>query len=162
MTKIIFREVIIWLISIFIAAIIWYPVYTTIPYAHLLHGFIAIVFMIQFFRWFVFYDHVILFKKNYGKLLSIFISFAIGAIVWSKGQEILLIAENQILEDLMYKGRSDINLGLEESYNFFVYLRNILILCNLGTPGLAFMLILKIVYKTIGMGSNKVKTYLGK
>lgn len=158
----IYREVIIWIISFIVGAIVWSPIFLKIPYAHTALGIFSIVIMIQFFRWFVFYDNVIFFRTKIGILLSIFISFAIGAIVWSKGQEIMLIAENQVIEDIMILHAPKVSLGLEETYKLFEYLRNLLAFCNFGTPVLAFMMILKIIYKTIGMGSKKVKTYLGK
>jgi hypothetical protein len=160
--KLVLREILVWLFSIGIAAIVWYPIYSKIPYNHLVLGMFSIVIMIQFFRWFVFYDQVLLFKRNYYKLASILVAFAIGAVVWSKGQEILLVAENQTIEDIVPLGTKKIELGMEATYNLFAYLRNLLVFCNAGTPGLAFMFILKIIYKTIGLGNQKVKTYLGK
>jgi hypothetical protein len=160
--RLIGRECFAWIFSVIIAALIWYPIFSKIPYIHLGLGMFAIVSMIQFFRWFVFYDQVIFFKRNYYKLASILIAFAIGAVVWSKGQEVLLIAENQAIEDIVPLGTKKIELGMEATYQLFAYLRNLLVFCNAGTPGLAFMFILKIIYKTIGLGSQKVKTYLGK
>lgn len=161
-SKLIIRECLIWLASLVIAIVIWYPITGKIPYDHLALGLFAIVMMIQFFRWFVFYEQVILFHKKYYILASILFSFAIGVVVWSKGQAVLLTAENQSIEDIVPLGTKKIELGLEASYNLFRYLRNLLVLCNFGTPGLAFMLILKIVYKTIGMGNYKVKSFVGK
>lgn len=162
--KLIIRELAVWIVSIGIAYVIWYPIFSKISFLHQFFGIFSIVMMIQFFRWFVFYDQVIIFKRGYHKAFFILIIFAIGAITWSKGQEILLIAENQALEDIAKTSveKLKVELSMQESYNLFAYLRNLLVLCNFGTPGLAFMLILKIIYKTIGMGNQRVKSYLGK
>lgn len=161
-SKLIIKECLVWLISIAIALVIWYPITGKIAYNHLPLGVFAIVMMIQFFRWFVFYESVLLFQKKYYILATILVSFTIGVVVWSKGQAVLLIAENQAIEDIIPVGAKKIELGMEASYNLFRYLRNLLVFCNFGTPGLAFMLILKIVYKTIGMGNSRVKTYMGR
>ena len=162
MKKYIIKELSIWMISALIALIAWYPIFSRIDYKYLLLGVSAITMIIQFFRWFVFYDHVILFQRKRYILLSIFSFFAIGSIVWSQGQEVMLIAENQIIEDLIYPSGKKVTLGLEETYKMFEYLRNLLVFCNFVTPGLAMILIFKIIYKTIGMGSQKVKSYIEK
>lgn len=156
----ILREILIWLVSILIAYIVWYPVSSVISYRDLPYGILGIVLIIQFARWFVFYEKVILFQRNSFKLLSIGLFPILGFILWSVSQSSISISENMELQDLARSHTSIPKLGFQETYDFFNYLRNLLILTGLGTPMMAMMVLLKILYRTIGMGSSKVKSFI--
>ena len=155
MTKQIIREVFIWLVSIFIAWLIWYPIHSVIPFRFLPLGMISFVLLIQFARWFVLYDAVIFFKHSYFKVFFVCGLFFISFIIWSEGQNIVALVENMELRDIMPDNATPVFLKYEETYNLFIYLRNLLVICNYVTPGVAFMLMVKIVYRTLGMGKRK-------
>lgn len=155
MTKEIIREIFIWLASVFIAWLIWYPVHSIIPYRFLPLGMISFVLLIQFARWFVLYDEVILFKQSYFKVFVVCALFFVSFVVWSEGQKIVSLVENMELRDIMPDNATPVFLKFEQTYNLFIYLRNLLVISNYGTPGVALMLMLKIIYKTLGMGKKK-------
>lgn len=156
MTKQIIREIFIWLVSVFIAWLIWYPVHSIIPYRFLPLGMISFVLLIQFARWFVLYDAVILFKHSNFKVFVACALFFVSFVVWSEGQKIVSLVENMELRDIMPDNATPVFLKYEQTYNLFIYLRNLLVISNYGTPGVALMLLLKIIYKTLGMGKKKV------
>ena len=155
MTKQILRELSIWLVSVFIAWLVWYPVHSVISYRYLPLGMISFVLLIQFARWFVLYDAVLLFKHSYFKVFVVCALFFISFVIWSEGQKIVALVENMELRDIMPDNATPVFLKFEQTYNLFIYLRNLLVVSNYGTPGVALMLALKIIYTTLGMGKKK-------
>jgi hypothetical protein len=155
MTKSIIREFFIWGVTILIAWIIWYPVHSIISYRFLPLGMLSFILLIQLVRWFVFYDQVLLFQNSNLRLFILCALFLAGFIIWSEGQKIVALVENMELRDLMPENATPVFLKYEDTYHFFIYLRNLLVVSNYGTPGVAIMLMLKIVYKTLGMGNRK-------
>ena len=155
MTKQILRELSIWLESVFIAWLVWYPVHSVISYRYLPLGMISFVLLIQFARWFVLYDAVLLFKHSYFKVFVVCALFFISFVIWSEGQKIVALVENMELRDIMPDNATPVFLKFEQTYNLFIYLRNLLVVSNYGTPGVALMLALKIIYTTLGMGKKK-------
>ena len=155
MTKQILRELSIWLVSVFIAWLVWYPVHSVISYRYLPLGMISFVLLIQFARWFVLYDAVLFFKYSYFKVFVVCALFFISFFIWSEGQKIVALVENMELRDIMPDNATPVFLKFEQTYNLFIYLRNLLVVSNYGTPGVALMLALKIIYTTLGMGKKK-------
>ena len=155
MTKQILRELFIWLVSVFIAWLVWYPVHSVISYRYLPLGMISFVLLIQFARWFVLYDAVLFFKYSYFKVFVVCALFFISFVIWSEGQKIVALVENMELRDIMPDNATPVFLKFEQTYNLFIYLRNLLVVSNYGTPGVALMLALKIIYTTLGMGKKK-------
>ncbi len=155
MTKQILRELSIWLVSVFIAWLVWYPVHSVISYRYLPLGMISFVLLIQFARWFVLYDAVLFFKYSYFKVFVVCALFFISFVIWSEGQKIVALVENMELRDIMPDNATPVFLKFEQTYNLFIYLRNLLVVSNYGTPGVALMLALKIIYTTLGMGKKK-------
>ena len=155
MTKQILRELFIWLVSVFIAWLVWYPVHSVISYRYLPLGMISFVLLIQFARWFVLYDAVLLFKHSYFKVFVVCALFFISFVIWSEGQKIVALVENMELRDIMPDNATPVFLKFEQTYNLFIYLRNLLVVSNYGTPGVALLLALKIIYTTLGMGKKK-------
>lgn len=153
-------ELIIWIVSISIALILWSPIFTQIPYKYLPLGVVAIVTILQFARWYIQYDYVVLFQKKYLKLICIaFIPF-LSFVIWSEGQKIIALSENMDIVDIVSANTSYKAMSLDETYQLFSYLKHLLILCNFGTPALGLMLLLKIIYKTMGMGSERVRKFV--
>ena len=155
MTKQILRELSIWLVSVFIAWLVWYPVHSVISYRYLPLGMISFVLLIQFARWFVLYDAVLFFKYSYFKGFVVCALFFISFVIWSEGQKIVALVENMELRDIMPDNATPVFLKFEQTYNLFIYLRNLLVVSNYGTPGVALLLALKIIYTTLGMGKKK-------
>ena len=155
MTKQILRELSIWLVSVFIAWLVWYPVHSVISYRYLPLGMISFVLLIQFARWFVLYDAVLFFKYSYFKVFVVCALFFISFVIWSEGQKIVALVENMELRDIMPDNATPVFLKFEQTYNLFIYLRNLLVVSNYGTPGVALLLALKIIYTTLGMGKKK-------
>ena len=155
MTKQILRELSIWLVSVFIAWLVWYTVHRVISYRYLPLGMISFVLLIQFARWFVLYDAVLFFKYSYFKVFVVCALFFISFVIWSEGQKIVALVENMELRDIMPDNATPVFLKFEQTYNLFIYLRNLLVVSNYGTPGVALMLALKIIYTTLGMGKKK-------
>lgn len=153
------RELLIWLLSIGIAFVLWYPIYSKVSYFRLTNGIIQMVLIIQLFRWFVFYDEVELFKRGWMKGIFILGIFTLTAILYIEGLDSLRIFENQSLEDI---GKVRHKLNLQEIYDLFGYLKQLTLICSLGLLGATGMIILKILYRTIGYENVKVKKYLGR
>ncbi|MBL7789417.1 MAG: hypothetical protein JNL75_06235 [Chitinophagales bacterium] len=156
MIKQILREIVIWSVTILIAWLIWFPIHNVIPYRFLPLGLISFTLLMQFARWFVFYDAVVLFKNPYWRVAFACGLFFVGFVIWSEGQKIVALAENMELRDIMPDQATPVFLKYEQMYNLFMYLRNLLVISNYGTPGVAVMLLLKIIYKSLGMGQKKV------
>lgn len=155
MTKLIIREIVVWLVSVLIAWVVWYPIHHVIPFRFLPLGMFSFVLLIHLARWFVFYDQVIIFKPTYLRLFILCALFLVGFVIWSEGQKIVALVENMELKDIMPENATPVFLSYEEMYNLFSYLRNLLIVSNFGTPGVAALLMLKIMYRSLGMGKRK-------
>ena len=151
MYKTVIKEVLVWLISILIAAIVWAPIFLQLPYKYLPLGITTVVLIIQFCRWFVSYDRVVLFQHKYLKLLLICLLFLGAFVIWAEGQKILLVTENMEIKDIIADGKKVVSLSSQGTYQLFRYLKNLLIFSNYGAAGLAFVLILKIIYKSLGI-----------
>jgi hypothetical protein len=79
----------------------------------------------------------------------------VGFVIWSEGQKIVALVENMELKDIMPENATPVFLSFEEMYDLFSYLQNLLIISNFGTPGAAALLMLKIMYRSLGMGKRK-------
>ncbi len=157
----IIKEILVWIITILIAIVLWYPVFSKVPYVDTYIGIFQIVLFLNLFRWFVFYPEIIFFKKGWYKLLFILVLGVMIFIFYAKGLNSLRIFENQNLEDITKTGKV-FKMSMQEEYDFFQYLRGLTLFCTFATLGAGIGLILKIVYKTIGYGSDKVRKYIGK
>jgi hypothetical protein len=155
MIKEVAREILIWGMSILVAWIVWYPIHSVIPFRFLPLGLISFVLLIQIVRWFVFYDRVLLFKTTYLKVFIVCGLFFAGFVIWSEGQKIVALVENMEVKDIMPENATPVFLKYEDIYHLFIYLRNLLVISNYGTPCAALMLMLKIIYKTMGMARRK-------
>jgi len=98
---------------------------------------------------------VLLFKTTYLKVFIVCGLFFAGFVIWSEGQKIVALIENMELKDIMPENATPVFLKYEDMYHLFIYLRNLLVISNYGTPCAALMLMLKIIYKTLGMSRRK-------
>jgi len=155
MIKQIFREIAIWILSLVIAWVIWYPVYSIISYKFIALGLTSFVLLIQLARWFIFYDKVQLFQNTYIKVIVICSLSFISFVIWSEGQKIVALVEEMDIKHIVSENTTPVFLTFEQTYNLFIYLRNLLVVSNFGTPCIAILLILKIVYKTLGMDKKR-------
>lgn len=155
------REFLIWLISIFIAIALWYPVFSKIPYTHTYQGILQIVLIIQVFRWFVFYDDVIILRRGWMKALFILVGATAIWIWYAQSLDMLRIFDDQELSEIVKHTRYK-SLGMEDIYNLLAYLKTLTMFCAFGLLGTMGMMILKIIARTLGFGSKKMKTYLDK
>jgi hypothetical protein len=153
------REIIIWLVSFGIAMALWYPIFFKVTYFRLYNGVFQVVLIIQLCRWYIFYDQVILFRRGWMKAAFVIGAFTLTAILYIEGLDSLRVFENQSLQDI---GVVKKKLNLEEIYNLFLYLKQMTLICMLGMLGSTAMIILKLIYRTLGYGNVKVRKYLGK
>lgn len=153
------REFLIWMVSIGIALVLWYPIFTKVSYFRLGNGVLQIVLIIQLFRWFVFYEDVVILKRGWMKAIFILVLFTTTAILYIEGLDSIRLFENQSLADV---GKVNGKLGMQEVYDLFAYLKQLTLICSLGLLGATAMMILKIFYRTLGYGNPKVRKFLGK
>lgn len=130
-----------------------YPSYDTISFFTI--GDVLVCFIDTASSMVRFYDQVIIFKPTYLRLFILCALFLVGFIIWSEGQKIVALVENMELKDIMPENATPVFLSFEEMYDLFSYLRNLLIISNFGTPGVAALLMLKIMYRSLGMGRRK-------
>lgn len=155
------KELLIWIISALISIALWYPVFSKINYLYTISGILQLVIVIQLFRWFVFYDNVILFRKGWMKILFILISFTYTAIHYAMALDVIRIFDDQSLPEICTNWK-EAHLGLQETYDLFEYLRHMTMVCMFGLLATTAMIILKIIYRTIGYGNQKVRAFIGR
>jgi len=159
----ILRELLILIISIVISAMVLYPVTQKIAYQFYFTNFFGIFLAIQYFRWIVFYNHNVLFKKNpWIRLVSIMIFFSISFYLFTKNQDLTNILENQEVKDIAEHTKKTIILTYQEQYDLFKYIRQITIFSGFTCFGLCVILLLRIAADFLGYQSDKMKRYLAK
>lgn len=143
------------MVSLCIACVIWYPVYNVIDYKFLPLGLLSFIAIIQYARWFVFFESVFFFKTSYSKVIFVCFLLVSSFIIWSEGQKIVALIENMEVKDIVPEFTTPVFLTYEENYNLFSYLQNLLVISNYGTPGIAFVLCAKIFYRTLRGSKNE-------
>jgi len=154
-----FREFLFWLVSILIATVLWFPVYSRIPFIHTYWGIIQMILVLQMFRWYIFYNQNIIFKKSWLKAAFIFGSIILTWYWYSDGMTILRLIDEQNMSAIVTHNNYK-PLGLVEIYNLLNYIRNLTMIGVFCLFGLMIMLNLKIIYMTVGFGSEKVRRYI--
>jgi hypothetical protein len=157
----IFKEIFVWIFSFIFGLSILYPVFYQIEYRFFIFHFVLIVLFIQFFRWTIFFEDVILFKNSWVKFFSIItlLIFAFVSIV--KIQDIILLFENQDLVDIAINHKAISNkMTLPEIYHLYQYLSKIWVAFGYTTAALSVILAIRILAGYIGFSFQKTSKYL--
>lgn len=93
------------------------------------------------------------------KAVFILVIFSTTSILYIEGLDSLRIFEEQSVDNI---SNTKAQLNLQETYDLFHYLKNLTLVCILGLLGATAMMILKILYRTLGYGNPQVRKYLGK
>jgi hypothetical protein len=155
------REFLFWLVSILIATVLWFPVYSRIPFINTYWGIVQMTLVLQMFRWYIFYNQNIIFKKSWLKAAFILGSIILTWYWYSDGMTILRLIDEQNVSAIVSHTHFK-PLSLSEVYHLLNYVRNLIMISVFCLFGLMIMLNLKIIYMTVGYGSEKVRRYIRK
>lgn len=157
----IFKEISVWIFSFLFGLSILYPIFSQIEYRFFIFHFTLIILFIQFFRWTIFFEDVILFKNSWVKFISIIVLLVFAFVSIVKIQDIILLFENQDLADIAINHKSVSNkMTLPEIYHLYQYLSKIWVAFGYTTAALSVILAIRILAGYIGFSIQKTNKYL--